>query len=175
MHLNARRFRYSYATRLAELGTPVNELAALLDHSNTQSVIVYYKPSPKAAARLDEAIGRSAGRVWSWFKGQPPVEKPENASEAAVIPIMTPTLRQQGGIGVCGSGLLCDLNPPYSCYICPRFQPWKSAPHRTLLEDVRAEQKRLREASGNNPAYPIPSALNQIERAMADLVAVLEN
>jgi hypothetical protein len=175
LNLTARRLRYSYATRLAELGTPVNELAALLDHSDNRSALVYYKPSPKAARRLDGALNYSAGRVWTWFKGRPPVDKPANESEVTEVLAQTPTLRPQGSIGACGANLLCSLNPPYSCYVCPKFQPWRDAPHRELLKDVQDEQKRLREFSGNNPSYPIPSALDQIERALADLIASLEN
>lgn len=173
LHMHPRRLRYTYGTRLAELGTPTRELAALMDHSNEQSVLVYYKPSPKAAARIDEAVGLKAGRVWTWFKCKTPVDKPADLTDVAVVPAQTPTLKPQGGIGACGANLLCQLNPPYSCYVCPKFQPWKDAPHQALLQDVRTEQQRLREASGNNPAYPIPSALDQIERAMCGIIATL--
>ena len=39
-------------------------------------------------------------------------------------------------IGVCGESTICHLDPPFSCYLCPKFQPYIHADHEYVLESL---------------------------------------
>ncbi|WP_228255415.1 hypothetical protein [Acinetobacter wuhouensis] len=31
---------------------------------------------------------------------------------------------------------ICHLDPPFSCYLCPKFQPYRHADHEYVLESL---------------------------------------
>ena len=90
-------------------------------------------------------------------------------SAAYVIPGCTPTLKNLGGIGRCGAGYLCQLYPPLSCYVCPKFVAWVDGPHQQMLEELQIHVQALRQRSGN-PSDRIP---HQLEEVMEAIQAVL--
>src|SRR5690606_13382331 len=55
LHMRPRRFRYSYATHIAEAGASKYHLAELLDHTDLQSVDVYVETSPAIAEQVARA------------------------------------------------------------------------------------------------------------------------
>jgi len=42
--------------------------------------------------------------------------------------------KDQIDIGVCGEGNICHLDPPFSCYMCAKFQPYDDANHEHVLD-----------------------------------------
>lgn len=44
-------------------------------------------------------------------------------------------------IGACGQDRLCALDPPFSCYLCPKFQPYVQADHQTVLNELLASRE----------------------------------
>jgi hypothetical protein len=169
--LTPRRLRYTYGTRMAELGTPPTQLAYLMDHSDNRSIMVYYKSSPKIVERLDRAVGKSASPVWRWFLGQGFIERKGNDAPGTLISGITPTYKNVGPLGKCGAKVCGDgLNPPLTCYVCPKYHPFVDGPHRQYLNEVRVYKRELLDFAANNPAYPIPSALFEIERAIEEAV-----
>ena len=48
-------------------------------------------------------------------------------------------------IGVCGESSICHLDPPFSCYLCPKFQPYRHADHEYVLESLlNSRNERLK-------------------------------
>jgi hypothetical protein len=176
LHLTPRRLRYTYGTRMAELGTPPTQLACLMDHSNERSVMSYYKSSPRIVERLDKSVGERANPVWRWFLGQGFIERKGNDAPGTLISGITPTYKNVGSLGKCGAKVCGDgLNPPLTCYVCPKYHPFVDGPHRQYLDEVRAYKKELLDFAADNPAYPIPSALFEIERAIEEAVRIQES
>jgi integrase len=137
LNLHSLRLRYSYFTRLAEQGAAANHLAELADHSNDKSILIYISSTSSVVDRLNAALGkdRHYSETISRFLGKL-ITREENKDAAAVVYGSTPTLKNLGGIGVCGASFLCDLYPPLSCYICPKFQAWIEGPHEQLLKEL---------------------------------------
>jgi len=52
-------------------------------------------------------------------------------------------------IGVCGESSICHLDPPFSCYLCPKFQPYKKADHDHVLECLLKEREARMEKYEN--------------------------
>jgi integrase len=171
IRLSPRRLRYTYATRMAEQGVPSALLADLLDHSNLQHVMVYVKARSAAVERLDKALERDAGPIFRRFAGRL-VESEKTATPsdpAARVYGQARVLASLGGIGTCGRGTLCNLYPPYSCYLCAHFQPWKSAPHEKMLEDVLAYRDAL-VAKATGPSDRMPHQLDDVIAAIREVV-----
>ena len=171
LKLSALRLRHTFGTRHAEQGTPAKLIAELLDHSRLCSVMVYIKSTSNTVDRLNKALGdndRFTGMI-RHFLGR---IQPRTGVEASqnIIPGCTPTLKNLGGIGICGAGFLCQLYPPLSCYVCPKFIAWVDGPHQRMLEELRLHAQELRERSGN-PSDRIPQ---QLEEVIAAVEAVLE-
>lgn len=139
MRLSSRRLRYTFATTMVELGTSKTVLATMLDHSDTQHVRVYYALKGARLTRiLDRAAALRLGPLMKLFKGTPVGADSAVAKEVrqdkrvrfvgdveAVDPVE---------IGACGQSPRCLLDPPFSCYICPKFQPYLEADHQAVLD-----------------------------------------
>lgn len=144
LYLTTRRLRYTLATTLAAEGISKQELARILDHSDTQHVQVYFELAGNIVEHLDKAAAKGFAKYLQFFKGN----IIENDNEAinghrgdkhlAFINESDPT--GQIDIGVCGENSICHLDPPFSCYICPKFQPYKDADHEHVLECLLASR-----------------------------------
>ena len=175
LHVSPLRLRHTFGTRHSEQGTPTKLLAELLDHSYQVSSLYYVKSTSNMVSHLNRALGdnhqftavihRFLGRV----ELRTGAEGPEN-----IIPGATPTLKNLGGIGVCGARYLCQLYPPLSCYICPRFVAWADGPHRQMLKELETHTQTLRERSGN-PSDRIPHQLEEVMEAIQAVLVQIEN
>jgi hypothetical protein len=147
MRMNARRFRFSIATHMAEEGASLFHIAEVLDHSDTQNVRVYVETASSivdpVALATDDALAPLVRR----FQGRI-IEADEASTVAGLskgrIPAAVPHLGiaqlDVGGIGLCGRDAvrdgLCQLLPPLSCYLCPSFAALRAGPHRQMLESI---------------------------------------
>ncbi len=126
-------------------------------------------------ARLNLALGddpQFTGIVHR-FLGR--VESRTGAESAErVIPGCTPTLKNLGGIGRCGAGYLCQLYPPLSCYVCPKFVAWADGPHRQMLEELQVHVQALRQRSGN-PSDRIPHQLEEVTEAIRAVLVQIDD
>ncbi|MEF2144377.1 MAG: tyrosine-type recombinase/integrase [Desulfovibrionaceae bacterium] len=165
LHLNPRRLRYTFATRLVEQGAPPQVVADALDHTDLQHVGVYYEARGKTVEFLDKALGGNPHYIGviNRFLG---VVVNRDASPLPVIPGDTPTFRSLGGIGYCGASELCKVYPPLSCYLCPNFQAWKDGPHAEMLAELKSYAREFASLSG----YPVPRITNQVD----DVILAIE-
>ncbi|MDT5270386.1 MAG: hypothetical protein QOH49_2572 [Acidobacteriota bacterium] len=170
LNLSPRRLRYTFFTLLAEQGTSTNLLAELADHSNTASIQVYVGSTGNVVDRLNAALAKDAhyADIIRRFRGEI-ISRTGDDNEGAVIFGATPTLKNLGGIGFCGANFLCNLYPPLSCYICPKFQAWLDGPHEKLLLELETFVKGLIEKSAN-PSDRIPYQLTEVILAIRQLL-----
>jgi hypothetical protein len=151
LHVNARRFRRTYATRAVEEGASPLDLAVMLDHSDLGTVMVYFESRASMVNRLDAAMAVKLAPLADAFMGR--IVRSEGEAVNGDDPSKRipwyrryrDKLPEKGGdLGTCGSGP-CGLFAPISCYTCPRFQPWLDAPHEEVLEWLCSERERKRE------------------------------
>lgn len=145
LQITPRRLRYRFATKKVQEGCPMDVLADLLDHTDLQNVVVYYAGT-SMMKRLDEALAVTLGPIVSRFMGR--VVPGEHDASGTGGRIKAQPLGRIRDIGTCGSNTLCKLFPPFSCYLCPLFQPWRDAPHREVLEDLVRQRDVRIEAAG---------------------------
>ncbi len=143
LHISSRRLRYTFATTMVQLGVSRRVLAAMLDHSDTQHVQVYYAlKGRQLTSILDRAAALRIGPLMKLFRGTmvPSAASAVNGSDPAKsirfvgdISAITPV-----EIGACGQDRLCALDPTFSCYLCPKFQPYVEADHQAVLNELLA-------------------------------------
>lgn len=138
MHVTPRRLRYTLATGLAAEGISKRELARVLDHTDTQHVGVYFDVAGKIVEHLDKATAKGFSKYLNFFKGKL-IDSDEEAvngerDDKHLVFVDEQNPADQSDIGVCGESSVCHLDPPYSCYLCPKFQPYRHADHEYVLE-----------------------------------------
>ncbi|RCV92034.1 site-specific integrase [Vreelandella rituensis] len=144
MVVTPRRLRYTLATALVEEGISRRELAKILDHSDTQHVEVYFALKGKMVRMLDAAVAKQFGHYLAYFTGKVVASDAEAVNgdrddkHLSFYSEANPTDHTE--IGVCGESALCRLDPPYSCYLCPKFQPYEDANHAHVLELLLARR-----------------------------------
>jgi len=166
-----RRLRYTFACRLAAQGAPPKLIAELLDHSDLQNVTVYVETAGKLVGRLSAALDAQMRPIVDMFMGR--IIKSDSDAvpndPRAQIPGRSFEGRQLGGIGVCGSGSLCRLMPPLTCYVCEHFQPKQSAPHGQMLEAAHHLRRVYAAKENANNA-----GLELVDKVIAHIQGVIE-
>ena len=140
MNVTARRLRYTLATGLAAEGISKAALARILDHTDTQHVHVYFELAGKIVIQLDKAIAKGFSQYLSYFSGDI-IDSSEDAingdnPEKYLVFKGDKFESEIEDIGVCGKSSICHLDPPFSCYLCPKFQPYRHADHEYVLESL---------------------------------------
>ncbi len=147
MHLTPRRFRYTVGTIYAAMGMSKSELASRLDHSDIQNVDVYYSILSTMRATLDKAAAVYYASKVDAFLGASPVDEYLIASDRRVnFPF-----EESGSVettGGCGLDSQCFRYPPLSCYLCPKFMPFRSKVHERVLDQLLRKQKAIRSPGG---------------------------
>jgi len=144
LKMNARRFRFSIATHMAEEGASLFHIAEVLDHSDTQNVRVYVETASSIADPVAQATDGALTPLVHRFQGRivdsDDTSSPSHQRIPATIPQMGIPHLDVGGIGYCGRDAardgLCQLLPPLSCYICPSFAALQTGPHRQMLTSI---------------------------------------
>ncbi len=148
LQITTRRLRYTLAVGLAAEGISKKELARILDHTDTQHVLVYFEMAGQIVEHLDNAAAKGLSSYLDLFKGRV-IESVEDAVnggkiEKHVVYIDEENPKNQADIGVCGESDICHLDPPFSCYLCPKFQPYRHADHEYVLNCLTSNRdKRL--------------------------------
>lgn len=147
LRMNARRFRFSIATHMAEEGASLFHIAEVLDHTDTQNARVYIETASSIAdpvalatdGALTPLVRRFQGLIVDSDRSLSVAGRPHATVPTAVPHLGIPHL-DVGGIGYCGRDAtregLCQLLPPLSCYLCPSFAALRVGPHRQMLESI---------------------------------------
>ena len=136
------RFRYSGGTRAAESGAGLITIAELLDHDGTQHAGVYVANSPELGEQISKIMNNPLSRYASAFLGKIVIDENEACTEnpnAARIPCR----EKNCDVGSCGSNSFCTDYAPVACYLCPKFRPWRDAPHKLVLQWLIEEREKL--------------------------------
>lgn len=147
MHLTARRFRYTVGCVYAAEGRSRKEVAVRLDHSDLQSVEVYFTLQGKMRSALDKAAAVHFASKVNAFLGCAPVEQDLIASDRK-IPFGFEDTGAVEATGGCGLDAHCERDPPLSCYLCPKFVPFRSSVHERVLDQLLSKQKAIRSPNG---------------------------
>lgn len=145
--MNARRFRFSIATYMAEEGASLFHIAEILDHTDTQNVRVYVETASSIADPVAKATDSALIPLVLRFQGKivdstdvPAFQHVANQVIPAIAPDLGIVHLDVGGIGMCGRDVgkdgLCRLLPPVSCYLCPSFAALRSGLHQQLLDSI---------------------------------------
>jgi hypothetical protein len=145
--VTSRRLRYTLASNLAAEGISSRELARVLDHTNTQHVQVYFEMGGKIVLHLDKAGAMHLAKYIEVFCG-PVISSDSEAESDDMINKQMVFVHENDSsdhtkIGKCRKKKLCHLDPPYSCYLCPKFRPYRHADHEHVL-DCLLESRELR-------------------------------
>jgi hypothetical protein len=175
LDVTPRRLRYTFATTMVELGVSRKALATMLDHSDTQHVRVYYAlRGRQLTAILDRAAALKLGPLMRLFRGtlvpssgwavngSDPGKSIRFTGDVSAVPPLE--------IGACGQAHLCTLDPPFSCYLCPKFQPYIEADHQAVLNELIASREHRRAAYGSR----LSTQLDDVIYAVAQVVLEVE-
>lgn len=110
IELNARRFRYTLGTRLADEGAPVEVIAKALDHKSVNSSGIYVKNSPDNIGDIDKKLNSFFEPLSKIFLGED-IERNKNVFIEYVLDSF---------------GLTDDKNDEIKCFTCKNFRPWSS-------------------------------------------------
>jgi integrase len=166
MRLFQTRLRRTLGSRAAAEGHSEQVIADLMDHSWTDSSLVYIETRPDMIERIDKALALHIAPLAQAFAGTL-VERPVPnfaTSGGKIIHIATQETFEQAGN--CGKFDFCGLAAPLACYTCAYFNPWFDDIHETLLESLIAERDELLRTSDAR----IASVNDRTILAVADVV-----
>ncbi|MCO4322460.1 tyrosine-type recombinase/integrase [Aliidiomarina quisquiliarum] len=175
LRITPRRLRYTLATGLAAEGISKRELARILDHTDTQHVQVYFEMAGRIVEHLDKATTKAFSNYLNFFKGKvvdsdmEAVNGDRDDKHLIFVDEQNPTVHAD--IGVCGESSVCHLDPPYSCYLCPKFQPYRHADHEQVLDCLLASRKERLEKYENSR---LGIQLDEVISAVAQVVKICE-
>lgn len=169
MKLTPRRLRKTFATHAALIGAPAIVLMELLDHEDLQHIMVYYQLGVNFAMRIDAVYQKHFGDHLAFFEGK--ITLKELVKRNNLNTVFGPdSLKKLVGIGLCAKGSPCELQPPYSCYGCNKFEASNDiSVHQEVLT---AMQNEVREKFGDEapPGFYTVTHIN----ACSELVRRLE-
>ena len=142
--ITAYRFRYTLGTRAARDGKGLIEIATLLDHSDTQNVQCYTANVPEHAKTINHFMNNALLKYAAAFEGKV-ISNPDSESENVVF-----SDNGEEKLGNCGTSAFCYDFAPLSCYVCPKFKPWKNAPHQIVLDWLIQDRARILNSTGDN-------------------------
>lgn len=160
MRVSPSRFRYTIGARAVIYGAGANEVADLLDHSDTQNVLVYTKLSDELIEELNAELSDDLEPLAQAFRGEIVLFDQGFLSDASKL-ICYPglDLTNESYTGKCQCGGECGDVPPIFCYSCPHFTAFKGAPHEEALEQMLAERAKELELGNEVVASQMDEAI----------------
>lgn len=143
---NTKRFRITLAQRAVDDGKDKYTVAELLDHSDTQSVGVYYEASPSMVLRLDRHLAMEMAPLAQAFSGvivKTEADARRGGDRSSRIYDRSLIDNVADPLGTCGLMSFCGLAVPFACYTCRHFQPWLDGPHEEFMAALIADRERM--------------------------------
>ncbi len=152
-HLTVRRFRRTFASRLAAGGASIDAVMDLLDHTDAQHVLVYYGLGRDAAQRIEAAAGPEYAKIMDRWRGRIVANETDAVlGDRPEQRVIAPTPLLDTGVGTCARDIhvcgLCPFYPPQSCYSCEWYQPWRDADHVGFAATIAAQRDALEATAG---------------------------
>ncbi|MCW0202257.1 MAG: site-specific integrase [Rhodanobacter thiooxydans] len=170
-----RRFRYTLATSLVDQGVSRRELARILDHSDTQHVEVYFEMKSRIIRHLEAAQAKLFGTYLGYFKGwlinSPQEAETAGRSDKDLFFASASSASDRIEIGKCGEEKLCGLDPPFSCYLCPKFRPYVHADHGKVLTMLLSDRESRLE---KYESVRLGIQIDDVIFAVGEVVALVE-
>lgn len=141
--VNPYRFRYTLGSRAASEGAGVLTIATLLDQTDTQNTGVYVRNVPEHAVQISTIMNQPLARYADAFKGEIVVDE-NDAKKRTPNATRIPFHERDCELGSCGTNSFCQDYAPVACYVCPKFMPWRDAPHHLILDWLITERERLK-------------------------------
>ncbi|MFK5893995.1 MAG: site-specific integrase [Pseudomonadota bacterium] len=138
----AYRFRYTLGTRAAREGAGILTIATLLDHADTQNTKVYVANIPEHATTISQIMNGALMKYANAFQGKI-VDSESQAKTENPDACRIRTNDSSDDVGSCGTSAMCQDYAPIACYICPKFRPWRDAPHHIVLKWLLEERQRI--------------------------------
>jgi integrase len=162
-----RRLRKTFCSSLVARGVSMKNIAFLMDHSDLQQLEVYYRQTHSVAKKIDIILRKEAGDILDAFAGKIIAAGEESQQGQSIFaPSKDSKLIL---IGSCGSGKLCLLNPPLSCYSCKSLEAFEDADHSEVLDKLTENAK---ETFGENHALQL--AQNKDFLAAGAIIRIIE-
>jgi len=142
------RFRRTIATNAAREGKSVQTIASILDHTDTQTAMVYVGITPEVVARIDEALAMDLAPLAQAFNGKLYTSSTDANITHPPNRIIDLRIDRSGKtFGSCGQYAFCGFNAPIACYTCRNFEPWLDGPHEAVLESLLKRRLQLEKIS----------------------------
>lgn len=169
LRITPRRFRYTFATRLVMSGVSKERLADLLDHTDLQNVQVYFDLRHKIKGFLTEAENKKLGTLLKRFEGSIEFDNTDVDKDIKYY-----TITANSALGKCGSDAHCDLNAPYSCFVCPKFNAFSDSldSYKKVYDDLLSWKKNRKEEFDENDR--IQHQMDEVISALTDLISRIE-
>lgn len=166
------RFRYTLGTRAAREGAGIITIAQLLDQSDTQNTKVYVANIPEHAATISVIMNGSLIRYANAFLGEVVLDESDALNKVPNAPRIR-SFDSKSNLGSCGTCNDCHQFAPVACYVCPKFKPWRDAPHEVILKWLLDERERIKNVTGDIEIAAINDraivAVNQVIMRCAEL------
>lgn len=147
INIHPKRCRYTLGSRAARAGYGKAVIAQLLDHSDTQNVESYVKNIPDFASEISQFMDAALLPVAQAFSG---VLVKDEGHSIRGDDLTSRISLEEKDLGNCGSHGFCSSLAPIACYTCRYFQPWKEAPHESVLKWLVDEREKSRLISGDS-------------------------
>lgn len=148
LEVDARRFRYTFGSRLAADGANVYQIAELLGHGTILTAKTYVEARPETLERIDKAVALQLAPIAQAFAGVL-VEREKDPRLADPTRFIIDPEVTDDAIGSCGKFGFCGLAAPIACYTCNRFTPWLDAPHEEVLDKLLRDRERQLASHGD--------------------------
>lgn len=168
--INSQRLRRSKGSNLARDGASLGTIAWLLDHSTTNTVVVYVENLPEHAAAINERLKGSSRMqlVARMFRGE--LVDSEAQAKGGGNPRASRILWRGEGAASCGTDRSCGMGEgiPLACYTCNNFQPWLDGPHEAVLASLRRDRAEEAQVLGDNS--PVVKRRDMTIAAVTDVI-----
>lgn len=142
------RLRRTLATRAVREGGGVLVVAELLDHSDTQTAMIYTENVPEHVDAINRAVAEQLIPLAQAFAGVL-VDREKDAERGDDLTSRVRSNVSYEGVGSCGSYGFCSALAPIACYTCRHFQPWLDAPHEEILDRLIYQRKEIKSRTGD--------------------------
>ena len=144
LSVTTRRFRYTLLTRMKRNGASKLAMVDAADHSDDQSIGIYWEIGSDIVDQLDKALALElaprAQALAGIVAGEADAIRGDRKGSRRYL-----ADRERNRLeptGTCGQNSFCNITAPYACYRCVKFQAWMEGPHEEVLDQLVRERQR---------------------------------